>query len=443
MQNDEAGISNRGARTQAWARANRALCIRTRTYMPRSHSHEHHPEVSWCSFLAELLIPQLSSLRELRCVCVCVCLLSFGALRPGAMVKQLFSPASKGVGQDTPGQEGKLCWLAEKIPRPVRTGDTFADEDAVLHHGAFVKVVDMLWKNSQHSMPVLQFLERRLGRAKMGINEPESMFHKLSTLRALDETWCAGWLMRTGDLQQKHIEAWKEYDYDAVRFLVVYALGCGLGLRLPGACKDEAVTTKLFDARYEKLGRRLDRLKKCDAWDRKTFAIKWDVVGIYGLEWTKNGYAARLTHRPSNTIVEVPKHVHISRSYDLVENYSEWTARFELKPNKYFLHEFFVKGQGPHAEVSWRGDSKQFKEAVQVAVDIVDGERRQQDEAVVKPTEHFMEEQSKKKRERAAEKARTALQSRMRETQKKRRVALGPPVPEGGSEEPVVAASSE
>lgn len=257
--------------------------------------------------------------------------------------------------------DSKLSWLAAKIPKATRTGDLDKDNEAELQCAAYIRLVDGLWKALEHCMAVQQFFENRISKENVPTGSGEVLFETVTTLRALSEVWCAAWLCKAGKMEQKLVENFKDYDHDVVRQLMVFSLAANLALRLPEACRDQEVTTFVFNDRYERVGQRMEALKLTGAYDSRTYAIDWLRVGVYELRFGEDeskGYVTHVVHKPTKAIVALPSHVHIAPMYDLVDNFSDWTARAELKPNKYFLHDSFVKSQGPHSIPAWKGDSR-------------------------------------------------------------------------------------
>lgn len=153
-----------------------------------------------------------------------------------------------------------LSWLAAKIPKVARSGCLQTDTENDMQRAAYTFIVDTLWKDPQDCLAVKGFLEQR---RQSGLQGPSSttQFRKVSSLKFLDEAWCAEFIAKESQLGLQVVESLKANSPEIIRQLMCWGLASHSALKLPQAMIDQEVATKVFHDRSKALGNRFDSLR--------------------------------------------------------------------------------------------------------------------------------------------------------------------------------------
>ena len=253
--------------------------------------------------------------------------------------------ASKGRLFHVADGEDGLCWLAQRVPAAQRTGDIHADNQLAMRRDAFVKVVDGLWKAPEHALEVATYLES-LKAAKASAPSAGQMA-KLTTLRALPESWQVGFLDAILKWGQEKFEQMKTYDPEAIRHLMAFAVNAAPSLRLSqwAGCKDADVLRETLQTRVAAAGQRLALLQAWCPQDGQSGRLPWEACGVYELAWSE-GRVTSITHRPTRASVTLPQVVHVTEEFSLIDNWCEASSRLEMGPVKYGMMSFFLLAPG-------------------------------------------------------------------------------------------------
>ena len=327
------------------------------------------------------------------------------------MVKQtLFLDTHASTGPEN------LSYLASKVPNIRKSGSVTKDARALLERKAYVRIVDGLWKNPEMIVDIKEHFENMLEMQKTGAAGDRTAEKSTSvTLRTIDEAWVLGWLMRSCGICQATLEKVKDYDSEAIRHILAWALSTPLSLRLPDACKDTEIAAVMFDARIGVFGNRLQQLISNPSFiELKAGSIAWGRLGCYLLKFDEKGFACRVHHTHTKDEADIPPGVYITKQFHISCNWGDFNSFAELKPSRYHLHKFFLPTKtGPYHWPLWATDNETLKTSLKVAEEQVVMAREKTSASCFSVGGDFGKELKSQKAKATADKARTALRARM------------------------------
>ena len=204
----------------------------------------------------------------------------------------------------------KLCKFADNVPMYIKTGDEDKDEDLKLKRSQFQKSVNLLWRNPDLCWKNVMWLEEKIKANESKVTA--DMFKTVSTLGALDETWCCAWIVSNSRIKLETLEGACIIDPESWKQILVYALKCLLTVKVPLECKKKAVCGASFEARNVQCGSRLGGFMDETLCDEESGLIDWKAWGCYEPLFVQEEPNLRtLRHRPTGHIGHVPAHVHV------------------------------------------------------------------------------------------------------------------------------------
>lgn len=261
---------------------------------------------------------------------------------PRAPSSSSFSPA---VIADS-SNHSRTQWIVGRIPEHKKTGNYQTDINNTDNRHAVRSLLTMLLDDDSLAPGLLAEAQRRRI-AMNGVSDERDVFVHSTTLGKLDEDWLISWLTQRSDLTNDDIISMKKRDTEAAQQLLQYELQLPLTLKMNQFSKDKAVAKRVFDARANEMGRRLQRFR---AADMAAGAASWKDK-CFQFNWTSDTFDAKVTHvhHWNGDVAEVPEHCIITRQHTLQFNWSDWSAqvaRSPLPPLK--LCDFFkAKRNGP------------------------------------------------------------------------------------------------
>lgn len=245
------------------------------------------------------------------------------------------SPGKLGGGQDG---------ASIHIPKPRRTGNAIADEDAMSVQGCLEEMVCGLHNKRHHVMPLYLQYQKRL-KHEHEESEQEArggeLFDKaFSNLRAIEEEWLMNWLVTRSKntvTVEKLVKA-KKVDMDAIFQLASYALQLPMTIKMPDVLRVKDIAFRAFNSRAHAVGDRLLALGQKPGLFMSNGQIKW-ALGCYSFTKTENKFV-EVVHQNGDRIDISSEN--ISDEYVLEHNWSDWEAQLKrgrfpgLKLNLFF-----------------------------------------------------------------------------------------------------------
>ena len=253
---------------------------------------------------------------------------------------------------------------AERLPPPRKTGDELIDGDAHTRYDMFKQIVTECIEDDSHVPALFSCLRKRMqAQSQADGVESSQRFKVLTTFRSIEAEWLCEWVSSVSDLSVMDLVTARRFDGDAVLFLASFATQIPLRLNMPPECFVKGVLKRLLDSRTALLGRRLSVFKASGG-------IKSDgslnlLQLAYRPVFDSDDRLTSLLHC-SGKEVAVPEAL-ISKSWVLVDNYSDWNAHFRKDPMPPVKCHLFYKGSaaaGPYCVPALTASSKVFKDSV-------------------------------------------------------------------------------
>lgn len=320
----------------------------------------------------------------------------------------------------------KLVAFATRVPQIQRTGDQFLDDEGTMKRDAFMKTINYMWRNPDIVMQTASWVEKRVEtyEAKRAAS---GKFEQLSVLKALDDDWCAAFLVGHFGFKRDTLESVCNYDPDSLKHLIAFGLVANLTLKFGEAVTEKDIMEETFLALMKKNEDRLAKVKHEQVVDPVTKGINWPAIGVYKLAFGENGICERVTHMPTGDLAQLPDHVRISRKFVLENNWSDYLAACELKPSRYVLADLFDEGSGPHTVVFLSGQSKEFDTMAKTCKACFLQKKKETESTVARSsvgTTKFREAAKTETKKAAMRKARDALVARKADLSNKRKIKL-------------------
>ncbi len=335
-------------------------------------------------------------------------------------VKRAFSLTEAEVAQPT-----KIVKVAQRIPKPQKTGDVLVDDSSTIQHEHLQKIVSKLWRHPDVIVACSSWVDKRVDMVAEA--QTRGLLASVSILKALDEEFACSWIARQSpNLNMGAMEKLLVKDPDTWRHLMIYALVASPFLKLPIETKDRGVMKNALDKRASTCGDRLAAVKADANGDK--LSIDWLKFGVYSLEFNSDGVLVKITHTTTkeHTVID-PSIILVSKKWKLEQNWSDYSAELTLKPHKHTCCDFFADGVGPKKIALINGKSKIFNDIVTQAVQDVKTVRQKKAEddasqAAVQP--NFREATKLQGRKAAMERAREALLKKKADLASSRVIAL-------------------
>jgi len=281
----------------------------------------------------------------------------------------------------SPSKNSELCAYAKRMPQVEKTGNFLQDSEAEAQRDATMACIDILIREPSHAHPTHNFLQRRITEvARAGAVNTDEEFSGVTTMQRLDKGWVLNFLVRISDIPLNALVKAVAFDGEAHVQLLVFALVYGSNLKIPPQAVVKEVLWRAFLARDNAVGKRL-RSWSANGGIGKDFRINWK-KGVYKLVWCEEGKILRKIEHVSGDTVEVTGGLVVTPSWNLLENWSDYTASLQLKPHAPMrLHKFFEgTNKGPFDITPCTGQSKLFEREITIISEQVQKEKEDRDD---------------------------------------------------------------
>ena len=166
------------------------------------------------------------------------------------------------------------------------TGNVNVDAELPLIRNAFIKCIDMMWKNPAIVLSTECFLDDKPARLQTEApkKETDHFTQDLKTLSTLfkDEVWAIGFLKLLG-FKQDFLEKIKRFDPDSPEHLMVYLLAMSLTTRLPSELQAADAYDFVLNQRIVGIQRFRPLLAAGAIIADASGKNRWPQIGVYGL----------------------------------------------------------------------------------------------------------------------------------------------------------------
>lgn len=243
----------------------------------------------------------------------------------------------------------------------------------------------------------------------------------MSTLGRLDEEFASSYLLNHTKLNMQDLARLKNSDPLAIRHILGFILQVPMSAKLPQPLLNKLVCKGTFDRRVADMGNRgrnwTSAFLNSDGsfnWQNGSFSLKFGEVR-----------ATHITHNPTNTTKALPDYAHITKAYELVDNYDDYAASAVLMGSRHELHNFFDENEGPHTQPAWHPRTNNLGDiAKAIALEVEAKKRAVETNTSSTSLDDALKSSTTNTKKEAAKKARAAMLSRQDKLKRQRRVAL-------------------
>jgi hypothetical protein len=260
--------------------------------------------------------------------------------------------AAKPIGQkrERALSSGQLSWLAEKVPRVVKSGNDERDALAERDRCCFQSVIDSCLNDPGNIAAAYAAIEKRKKAASSNIltDDHNARFDKLTQIDRVPTNWLMQFISQHSDLSMGDLL--KVYSANATSIVEIFGHITELptALRLPKQCQVKWVLYEVCKNRVAEVGARGAKFKAKGALTDSGL-VDWKTHGVYQLEFDK-GRATHVTHMPTKARVAVPEGIVITTQFIMKDNHSDSMASLECPPIPSFkLMRFFTEAAAPSA----------------------------------------------------------------------------------------------
>ena len=203
--------------------------------------------------------------------------------------------------------------------------------------------------SGQETLNILASVEAGHCKIKQ-VKNKEAWDRTVATVARIPKYWMAEWLASSDTssmpLTQKLLDLMDFSDTQNVPRVFCMVTMVSMNTPLPGLMRNsKALCAKTFKARLASLKNPL--VDWAQRHVQPHGAINWATGGAYKLTWDDAGKATQVTHICGDT-VEVDSTITITKEYELCDPWDHFKARVEKNAARYYFHEMFGAGQGPH-----------------------------------------------------------------------------------------------
>lgn len=226
--------------------------------------------------------------------------------------------------------ESELCPLARKVPKVKSSGDHQKYKDQLLERSQMARIIDMLTKNPPYIATTWSWLQDHNDRQNANGHNPGRELwwpESYTFVSKLPKYWQAEFLaaMSDNELSLQDLEALDAHDNDAVGNLFRMAVQVQKGDALPRQALEKRVCYRLFEERYQLLGKRLIGWKKRAVLANNT--VDWLKGGVFA-PVIVGGKVCQVRHI-SGDHVEVPEYLAITASFTIGTAWDDCEATFK------------------------------------------------------------------------------------------------------------------
>lgn len=326
-----------------------------------------------------------------------------------------------------------LSSYSQRLPKPKRTGDPDADNEALLEHQAFQRLITLL-ENSRKGpasansdgiiIKTLGYVQARL--SKSHVSDENQFDASVTTIAKLPNSWSAAWLMATCPaITPSMVQKIARADPDGLDRLIHFSHQLPKTFQLLPECTDKRVAFRLLQKLYTRHGARITHpwVAKCIGGDG---VLNWKAGGSYSFDFDEAGRATAIKHI-NGASVPLAEHIFISRKFSLVENWSDLaaTVRFDdgPQPVKYVCIEFFPPDSKLQQEVVRKNKDRVVEALAKGISDDFAAEVQRAKSGELNIDEGLLQTPNQERKRTACEKARLA-RAQSEEKKKQRRVQL-------------------
>lgn len=311
-----------------------------------------------------------------------------------------------------------LATLAEKVPATKPSKDQKEQNRRHMIRGAIVKLVDFVMKNPSAAIPLWASVEGDLIADVSARSADKKLdLSKVTSFGKVPAELLASWLRGLkGGPSQQTLDKMHTADSQILHDIGTLILQLRRSNALPKSLQDDRVLLAFFTLRADEIGKRyVEWFEKCI--NGQTGEVNWAGKPLYDFEWDDEHFLKSVTHI-SGEKVDVPSHVRIKKDFQVQNPHSDLEAALVMPPLKQVVAEFFPKGAGP-----WKFDvdkrSKSLNPLFERALHkVTDAEKKANDaiDAVesLETTSCTLEGRKKRLREEALNKARKAIESKVK-----------------------------
>ena len=201
----------------------------------------------------------------------------------------------------------------------------------------------------QETLNILASVEAGHCKVKQAKNK-EAWDRTVANMARIPKYWMAEWLVANDSssmpLTQKLLDLMDFSDTQNVCRVFCMMLQVTPTTPMPALMRNsKALCAKTFKARLDSL-----RNPLID-WAQKHVqphgAINWATGGCFAITWNDGGKATHVTHMCGAT-AKVDDTIMITKEYELCDPWDAFKARVEKGAARYYFHEMFPAGAGPH-----------------------------------------------------------------------------------------------
>lgn len=320
--------------------------------------------------------------------------------------------------------------FAQKVPKVLKTGDAFKDQQRTITRKKFVTLIDKCMQHPQFISSMLDTMEDFMQCATEEEMRPQEALQTSSNtcIKTLDEGWLASFVASTTGFDEDQLQRAKQYDPDSIRHMACKCLNAELSLKLTDDCNDPVVLTKVFQHFAAECPNKLKSWQADKVFVGNSGNLNWPVVGVYKFHWCDEAKVyASLEHTPSGDIIDIRSNA-LTRQMEVMDNWSASRAKIFTHSNQragLLLKDFFPKSQGPHRVKPMQGRCKKFMDQVDVEVRKMKEVKKQHLKSEMTRMPSFGKDgAANASRQKNIEKARAMLVKRKEELKNKRRLKV-------------------
>lgn len=319
----------------------------------------------------------------------------------------------------------RIAWC-DRVPTTEKTSDLLVEEYRRNARAAFLTVMDGLRRHPHLAVPCSTWLSNRL--TSDARPKGDNYFATPpATLKLIDTDWCVGFIVKHNHITVRTLEAAAVFDPDAPCQLLCFVVRCSAWMKLPEYLVDKELLSLAMLGLMRVGGDRLRGLTDLKLMTGGGGGINWMEVGCYTFDFNENGFATVVRHRPTGASCPVPARSPIHQSSKLSKNWSDYEVVVSEIPTSLLLRSFFGEADGPHRAKVVTGSSAMLSDAIarakQTQADL------QKHQATRSLAGKFNEEHKLKQQRANMNKARTALEAKKGDLERKRTLALSEATP--------------
>lgn len=223
-------------------------------------------------------------------------------------------------------------WLADRIPKAPRTGNSERDSLADRDRACFQDIIDACLSDPLNIACAYGAIQRRRATMNLEVSmgDANSTFAKVTQIDRLDVKWLMQFVTQHTDLTMSDIFKIYKMDTAGPLELFSYLTELPFALRLPKQCLVKWVLFELARDRHRLCGNRGAEFKRRGGVNDDG-TINWREHGAYELKF-ENGRCVQVLHRMSGLAATPPEGIIVTTKFVLRNNFSDHLAFVECAP---------------------------------------------------------------------------------------------------------------